>query len=693
MIQGNWLGQFGSNGYALCAFNEDTSDLISLPSYISGITQTGGTSQHIGDDSDSYTHLLDPRALTSPTSLRRAVGFWKVDSGSLEIAVQPNETISFNLSVYANCANQSFEAPSESEPFLLRYDEAVTRDLMFRVTDLTSIREYRLPNVAAGVWVTFSVQGDSTENGRILVEVVPEGSSTAAISAIAFDPYDNHSVSYTRSMHNTVTSVTDGFGNNALMHYYPNGRLSSVKDALGNQTQLYYDDANQNLTHIQDANGNMTIRTFDDNSNILSTTDQNGNVTNFEYDGKNRLIAVIDPNKFRRTIDYDENGNISKFTDANGHYVTYTYTSSNRLHTVTDPLSNQTVLTYDAAGNVSTVTDRLGRILTYAYDDDNRLSSITLPDGSLVTYEYDALGRMRAATTPNGNQATVSDINRTGLANWIPNAGAEQADPNDPTSPLYWISSGSGDWDASNVHSGSYSLKLAAEGGTAYWSQSQIPFPAGATALFDFWAATDGDASTTSVQAEFISRDVYGRPSDATSLSDRYAGDHPVPFTAEVLPDTSWQDIPTQRFVPVPGNAQTPMNGLEELRLHASGSAGKSAWFDDLTLHMLSTAYSYDAASRLVEAIAPDGARTRFIRDVFGRVVRVEDAQGRTVSMLYDSLDRLVQVTDALGNVATSTYDAMDNLATFTDFNGNTTSYAYEGSCVTVNSSSGKTCE
>ena len=58
---------------------------------------------------------------------------------------------------------------------------------------------YRVPNNAAGPWITFPVQGDATHDITVEVLAPGRGSTTtyAGIAALAFDPLDSHQTTYT----------------------------------------------------------------------------------------------------------------------------------------------------------------------------------------------------------------------------------------------------------------------------------------------------------------------------------------------------------------------------------------------------------------------------------------------------------------------------------------------------------------
>src|SRR5207244_66285 len=134
-----------------------------------------------------------------------------------------------------------------------------------------------------------------------------------------------------------------------------------------------------------------------------------------------------------------------------------------RLKQITDAASGTWHFTYDPSGNLTTVTDPNGNVTTYTYDAAERLIQVTLPTVSsqtpVVGYAFDGLDRLRAMLPPNRNQSAAA-VNLTNAANWIQNAGAAAADPNNTSSPRNWSGSGNTAWSQTTGHSDSSSLQM-----------------------------------------------------------------------------------------------------------------------------------------------------------------------------------------------------------------------------------------
>jgi RHS repeat-associated protein len=105
---------------------------------------------------------------------------------------------------------------------------------------------------------------------------------------------------------------------------------------------------------------------------------------------------------------------------------------------------------------------------------------------------------------------------------------------------------------------------------------------------------------------------------------------------------------------------------------------------------IIATAYTYDAAGRLVAVTEadPDGAGdleapvTEYEYDAVGNLLQVTDPTGRTTDYVYDDLDRLLSVTLAEGTADEATteyaYDEAGNLFSVTDALGRTTYFVYD---------------
>jgi len=175
----------------------------------------------------------------------------------------------------------------------------------------------------------------------------------------------------------------------------PSGRLTSVRDRVGNTSALTYDTGGR-LASISDPAGRGLLTLGYTNSFLTSITD---------WASPARTV----------TYQYDANGRLWKATDREGKTTTYTYDgTSQRLATVTDAKGHVTLTTtYDPSGRAATQQDArgllTGDITTFDYvvnPDGTRVTTVTAPStsfesafGPTLVDSYDASGRLTSRVT------------------------------------------------------------------------------------------------------------------------------------------------------------------------------------------------------------------------------------------------------------------------------------------------------
>ena len=692
-VQGNWAGQYGEEGFLLCAFGSSSEDVVSLPSYVEGI-QADFVNEisrvHLSD----WKQLQDPRVLTAPPDiagkslpddLERNLGFWKGQGGSptaFSFQVALNGARSFNLSLYTNSVDQAIFS---SHPLI--YNEQFGRDLRITVHDWDASfnphsQVYRVYNNAPGFWVSFPVHGDATHPISVELTASREGTDPV-ISAIAFDPYESHETTFTYApVTGDLLSVTDGLHNEVQMTYNADGTLATFHDlALGHEFQYAHGDLHKNLTFVADGGANPLLETrygYDANGNMTEVRVgplSSPHTTTMTHDDKNRLTSVTDALGHSISYEYDASGRLISVTDANAHVTHFAYTLTHRLARITDALGQETHFTWDSSGNLLSVQDARGNVYLYHWDDAERLDQITLPDGQTISLVHDVHDRLVAINSPNSN-LSPQDVNLVNAFNWLKNAAVEEARPDDASRPRSWSSNhyqaSLGD---SRSHSPVHGLQLPAGGNRAnYWTQ-QLDLPPGVSLLGRGWASSqlDGANVLNTACMSIWARNVRGVGDEAFSPD-------------VVLPaDGTWTPLPSWRFTAdataspqpssLPGDAQHDL-GTAEFRVYGSGNG--SVWFDDLELYLLSQVAQYDKADRLVGTLAPDGTRGVFKRDRLGRVTGFIDPRGVEAGRIfYDGLDRPVRVVDANGQAIEYTY-AGSNLTSLQDSRGSLTSYQHD---------------
>ncbi|MCW5871421.1 MAG: RHS repeat protein, partial [Candidatus Eremiobacteraeota bacterium] len=699
-VGGNWVGQYGEDGYLLCAWDSAGTDLAQLPDYISSITPTGVTKTNY----NNFAVLTDPRALVGPDpaqsteATRRGVGLWRNQGtpsspGSFVVNLATSQAKSFNLSIYSHALDQSKPAWGILGPYQvapsgglyyqpLSYSEQFGCYLNYTVTDAKGTQNFVVYNNAPGMWATFPVTTTPEVPGvTITVTAVfnPDsggvGTVQAQISALAFDPYSSRKIqrSYASSVYGQAVFGSDSYGSDGdltqivgplgqktSLTYNMDGTVATSTDSLGNTTRYFYGDSAKNLTSVVDPSGATWTMTYDNNGNLLTSENPNHHTTTMVYDGKNRLIRTTDALGNVTRLTYDPAGNLSSITDALDRTTLFDYTECNRLLRITDPLLGQTVYEYDPSGNLVAVTDPRGNRAQLVYDAAGRMIATIGADSQVVQYALDAQDRLVAVTTPNGTQSRLSSINTVNGGNWVRNASFEVRDPivSSYNKAQFWQNlQGSVARDATHAHTGTYSQPFSLSAGVSQTLvQPSLALPPGGTFLANCWVekAADGQAATINLSASLY--DLQHAVQNLAGASTTLDGSQ-----------LTWQTLDLPWRLSVPGDSMATTFSTTRLALTASSSASTQVWVDDVSLTPLSTTYSYDQSGNVEEIRHPDGSRQRFYRDRWSRVVATEDARGNKTLTAYDDLDRIIALTDSLGYQTVFGYDANSNLISVTN--------------------------
>jgi RHS repeat-associated protein len=223
-----------------------------------------------------------------------------------------------------------------------------------------------------------------------------------------------------------LSQVTDALGNNTIWSYNSNGKLSSVRNfGTGSRTDFTYGAGNKTATVTYGANdlavaGKWTFA-YDPTAKVTTVTDPlsttavpRTNKYNFN-NPENRVTSVTDARGLVGSTAFEVHGEVSGRTAAGLAETTYTYTpvsggnSTYNLEQVKTGGGSMTDFTYptavgngatadyrpqsvkDAQGNYSTMTyNSWGQALTVAVGKAN--SGTATPLGGTITYTYHGSG-------------------------------------------------------------------------------------------------------------------------------------------------------------------------------------------------------------------------------------------------------------------------------------------------------------
>jgi RHS repeat-associated protein len=509
----------------------------------------------------------------------------------------------------------------------------------------------------------------------------------------------------------------------ATATYYPDGRLQSDTDALGNTYWYEYDlDAHTTtvtnpdggkITDMHDAHGNLLSHTdplsrtttyaYDGNHNMLSYTNGAGETAHFTYDSRGSVSSSTNPaGETVMMITYNEYGGPTSLTDAlgNTHYITY----DERYMPVSDSDSLGVVTTYtwDSHGSLlmrrqgggsssaarggpgSTcrgmckltgdyrldATEPLSRTMSYTYDEYGNRTSETDALGRTTRYAFDTLGRMVSVTDADGYTTQLEYDEMNNLITYT-----------DPLSQEAHL-----EYDVAGNRT---AVIDSLERQTTY----EYDF------LNHLVAVTYPDGTSTTFTYDF--RDNLLTETDPTGRVTRYEYD----LAGQLISVTSaygTAQASTVRYTyDDAGRLISQTDGLGHSTTYAYDAAGQpSAVTDPLSN---TQTYDYDAAGQLVATTGANGHTTRFAYDAYGRRTSTTYADGSAAHYAYNAFGDLIEEVAPCGVVTQYEYDAAgqstqtiqaagtphastvrytyDNLGRLTsraDPLGNVTTYAYD---------------
>ncbi|MCT4687307.1 RHS repeat-associated core domain-containing protein, partial [Vallitalea sp.] len=268
--------------------------------------------------------------------------------------------------------------------------------------------------------------------GRLLTRTNPEGFIT----------------SYTYDMGNLPKTITDPENNKINYTYDTLCRIKTITTDYGTTTLSY--DNWDNITKITDPLGNITKMLYDAEGNLIKTINpqQYNNKTGdgdgyiYNYDQMDKLIKQTDPLGNVYKIQYDIRGNKTKEVNPNaynsstndGQGINYEYDIQNRKIKIINSSGKKARIKYDSLGNIIKTIDANnyveskddGKGITYSYDELNRVAKIVDPEGNVINkMVYDKMGRVIKQIDGLGYLNGNSDKQRYGtlfkynLAGWL----------------------------------------------------------------------------------------------------------------------------------------------------------------------------------------------------------------------------------------------------------------------------------
>lgn len=449
---------------------------------------------------------------------------------------------------------------------------------------------------------------------------------------------------YTYDVSTRATTVTNPDGGTVVSVYDANGKLLRQTDPLGHTTSYTY-DANQNLLTQTDPLGHTTSYTYDANGNQTSVknalnqtysttynqyggpvtkTDALGNVQTIHYDDRYMPTSITDALGTMASFTWDDHGSILTRTDGNGKLTTNSYDAYGNLIGETDPLNHSQTYTYDLLGRQTSATDALGQTTFMTYDALGHLTTLTEPLGKVTQFEYDANGNQTAVVDPLGKRTTYT-------------------------------------YDAAN-------------------HQTRVDYPDGSfeTTTYD-WR---GNVLTHTDAAGHITRNQYDLAGQLTSVTvaDGTTDTGTTSFGYDAAGRKTSQTDPlgntTSYTYDDAGRLLAITDALNHTTSYAYDAAGRRTSTTDAQNH--TTLYAYDVRNRQTITTYADGTTTALTYDGNGQKLSRTDQAGKTTLYTYDDAGELLSVADPMGHLTVYGYDAAGNLLAITDANGHVTAFGYD---------------
>ncbi len=557
-----------------------------------------------------------------------------------------------------------------------------------------------------GNWKTYDATGRLTSYGsrtgavgRLLYE---EGENGKLIGVA--DRNDEQVLWHEYDGEDRLQAVHD-LDNRRVEYSYTNGRLTAVKDVLGNDTSYQYDSKGR-MSMALDAAGRPTIITYDSYGNVNSVLDQDGNGHGFEYDydeakselyaritstsgrikevwydkdGETRKVAIngrilqkiekdgrnliITDEKGKVTRkEFDEWDNLTRVIYPDGTSVSFEYEHKfNKPTRSIDQRGNGSEYEYDEQGNLIKKTEAVGttaeRVTTYTYDESGQLLTATVEaddetEAATTTFTYDENGNVDSITDPEGNTSLLLDYDNSGnLLKLQDPRGHEWTFEYDDLGRLQ---------SQSDPHDHTTSYEYDGANNRTAVINSLLK-------RFEFEYDDHNNLIKAIDPYEKFITTAYNTDNLPVKVIDQ-EGKH-----SEVIYDNEGRILKS-----IDGAGNEIVYHYDETSA-TSVSSYKPVRIDYPTF---SRKYDYDNLERVIQEVDildVNTSHTRsYVYDAAGNIIASSDEQDSTTQYEYDALNRLVKTTDPLNGVTKRTYDDRGNLIAIENPNNGIIYYEYD---------------
>lgn len=584
-------------------------------------------------------------------------------------------------------------------------------------------------------------------NGRVHRQVSPEGNETLTtydglgrILTVTNPAGVTTTNTWTKT--GKIDSTTKDGEGTVNYHYFPDGTLEWVDDALGHRTSFEYDNRGRLATRT-DPDLNEWLTDYNPAGELVSETDPLNRTTTYTYDGAGRLKTIDDPSGRSTSNSYDLAGQLTGWTATDGvdtSTATFSYDAAgNRdLALIEGPgVGDRGWGYYNGAGDLLAQINSEGRIVIYQYDAAGRRTALHRPDGTGLIYNYDpTTGRLDnitptelagdnftlvggspdsgkwTTTTTGGAIASVNGSNGIAQLNVTSTAGSMASmastvgstTAGDTAADVQFADPAAGGtvqihqrYVDSNNH---YSLQMTAGSPTAKITKTV----GGTTSTIATFGVLDNSA-TQRVRFEVDGSTVQARTWRPGDEEEPQTWDASVTDTAITAPGGAGIDFTTSSTTPAASMARIdnwvhndPDTALQPLVAYGwddddnlltealpDGTSRDWSWTDGRITGLTQDLPGADHVSSLgydasgrINSETVDGSTTGYDYDDAGQLSEIDPAAGPTVAVDYDNLGRRIEMTNGTDGT-TWDYDDAGQLKSATLTAGSSTTYTYDG--------------
>jgi len=514
-----------------------------------------------------------------------------------------NQKLSMTEGLSGSCA--SSQTTNATRTTTYQY-ASTTLDLPTRISS---------PSVAPGQTKSTTMQYSDAAHPNLPTRVTqsgytPSGSAVSRVMNLTYDSTTGQVASITGPRTDVSQATTMTY--NTCMSGGGCGQLQRITNALGHVT---------------------TFDSYDPNGRLLQKTDPNGLQTVYAYDARGRVASItqnppVGEARFT-TYTYDAAGKVLFAAFPDGRQLAYTYDAAKMLRQVTDNLGNQVRYNYDLKGNRTQEytydpSGTLVRQIDYAFDLRNYVSQINAA-GSLSQQIHDAIGNLTSQIDPKNNPPSANSydaLNR--LIQSINGLGGVTTYAYDPNGRPTQVSAPNGATTRYVYDDlGNLLQEISADRGTTTYTYDAAGNVASQTDARGVTAAYTYDALNRVTSIRYGTGGLSGllaglfgpSPDDVTFSYDQ----------GSTTPTTTVCSFGIGRLCKV-----TDASGMSQYAYDAFGNI--AAEVHAILNIAYTTAYTYDAADRLLSITYPDGQVVRYARDGLGRIESVVANNGITLA-------------------------------------------------------------